>query len=159
MEHFVEGNWGKVEQLRYGKRLLSLPKMSQPHPSDTAAKVRGLLHSKERDRQATNYHYDRSSDFFALWLDSRMIYSFAHFAMPGDDLETAQARHWIGRYEERSDEVKRIAGELTYRIWRLYLAVGLHEFEVGTTHLYQTLLVKSEKGWRGLPQTRADWYI
>src|SRR5207245_7562783 len=90
MEHFVERRWGKVEQLRYGKRLLSLPKTGQPRPGDTAAKVRGLLHSKERDRQATNYHYDRSNDFFALWLDSRMIYSCAYFATPDDDLETAQ---------------------------------------------------------------------
>ena len=54
MEHFLEGHWGKLEQVRYGKRLLSLPKMGQPRPGDTEAKVRGLLHSKERDRQATN---------------------------------------------------------------------------------------------------------
>ena len=92
MEHFVERRWGKVEQLRYGKRLLSLPKMGQPRTGDTAAKVRGLLHSKERDRQATNFHYDRSNDFFALWLDSRMIYSCAYLATPEDDLETAQER-------------------------------------------------------------------
>src|SRR5712691_3556528 len=90
MEHFIEGHWGKMEQVRYGGRLLSLPKMSQPRPADTAAKVRGLLHSKERDRQATNYHYDRSNDFFALWLDTRMTYSCAYFATPDDDLETAQ---------------------------------------------------------------------
>lgn len=334
MGYFVEGRWGKVERLRYGKRLLSLPKMGQPRPGDAAAKVRGLLHSKERDRQATNFHYDRSNDFFALWLDSRMIYSCAYLATPEDDLETAQERkldylcrklrlrpgerlldigcgwgglliyaaqhygveaegitlsprqaelarerikqaglerrcrvniadyrevnkpqaydklvsvsmaehvgeaplqtyfrsawellrpggvflnhgigihstapilgrefvhryvfpdgelvpigttlraaevagfevrdvenlrehyvytlrHWIRHYEERSDEVKRIAGELTYRIWRLYLAVGLHEFEVGTGNLYQTLLVKSQRGRSGLPLTRADWY-
>ncbi len=334
LEYFVEGRWGKLEQLRYGQRLLSLPKMGQFRPSDAGAKVRGMLHSKERDRQATNYHYDRSSDFFALWLDSRMIYSCAYFSTPDDDLETAQERkldflcrklrlqpgerlldigcgwgglpiyaaqhygveidgitlsprqaelarkrikqagleknchinicdyrevnkpqgydkvvsvsmaehigknllptyfkcawellrpggvflnhgigihanahvlgrkfvhryvfpdgdlvpisntlrvtevagfevrdvenlrehyvytlrHWIRRYEERSDEVKRIAGELTYRIWRLYLTVGLHEFEVGTGNLYQTLLVKSEKGRSGLPLTREDWY-
>ena len=334
MEQLLEGRWGRVEQLRYGKRLLSLPKMGQPRPPDTAAKVRGLVHSKERDRQATNYHYDRSNDFFALWLDARMIYSCAYFATPGDDLETAQERkldylcrklrlrpgerlldigcgwgglliyaaqhygveavgitlsqrqaelarerikkaglekrchvkicdyrevneargydkvvsvsmaehigkpllptyfkcawellrpggvflnhgigihanarilgsdfvhryvfpdgecvpigttlqaaeeagfevrdvenlkehyvytlhHWIRRYEENADEVKRVAGELTYRIWRVYLAVGLHEYEVGTTHLYQTLLVKSEKGKSGLPLTREDWY-
>src|SRR5947209_1523478 len=92
MVHFLDGHLGKVEQVRYGKRLLSLPKMSQPRPSDTKAKVRGLLHSKERDRQATNYHYDRSNDFFALWLDARMIYSCAYFATPDDDLETAQER-------------------------------------------------------------------
>jgi cyclopropane-fatty-acyl-phospholipid synthase len=334
MEHFIEGHWGKLEQVRYGKRLLSLPKMGQPRPGDSAAKVHGLLHSKERDRQATNYHYDRSNEFFALWLDARMNYSCAYFAAPDDDLETAQERkldylcrklrlrpgerlldigcgwgglliyaaqhygveadgitlsphqaelarerikqaglerrchinicdyrevnkpgsydklvsvsmvehvgeaplptyfkcawellrpggvflnhgigihatasllghdfvqryvfpdgecvpisstlraaegagfevrdvenlkdhyvytlrYWIHRLEGRAEEAKKIASELTYRVWRLYLAAGLHEFNVGTTHLYQTLLVKSEKGRSGLPLTREDWY-
>src|SRR6184192_409165 len=64
--------------------------LGQPRPNGAGAKVRGLLHSKERDREATNYHYDRSNDFFALWLDTRMIYSCAYFATPDDDLETAQ---------------------------------------------------------------------
>lgn len=54
--------------------------------------------------------------------------------------------------------MRRIAGELTYRTWLVFLAVGLHEFEVGTTHLYQTLLAKPEKGKSGLPLTREDWY-
>jgi cyclopropane-fatty-acyl-phospholipid synthase len=67
-------------------------------------------------------------------------------------------RHWIHRLEEHSEEAKRIAGELTYRIWRLYLSVGLHEFAVGTGHLYQTLLVKPDKGKSGFPLTREDWY-
>ena len=68
-------------------------------------------------------------------------------------------RHWLRRYEERADEARRIAGELTYRTWRVFLAVAIHEFEVGTAQLYQTLLVKSvEKGRSGLPLTRQDWY-
>ncbi len=334
MEYSIEGHWGKMEQLRYGKRLLSLPNIGQPRPGNGAAKVRGLLHSKERDRQATNYHYDRSNDFFALWLDSRMIYSCAYFATPDDDLETAQEykldylcrklrlqpgeclldigcgwgglliyaaqhygveadgitlspqqaelarerikkagleerchvnicdyrevnkpqgydkivsvsmaehigepllptyfksawellrpegvflnhgigihstvpllgvdfihryifpdgecvpisttllaaeaagfgvrdvenlkehyvytlRHWIRHLEEHADEAKRVAGEITYRSWRLYLSAGLHEFAVGTGNLYQTLLVKSKKGRSGLPLRREDWY-
>src|SRR5690348_7759918 len=68
-DKFLEGGWGKAEQVRYGKRLLSLPKTGQPRPSDAAAKLRGAHHSKERDRQAVTYHYDRSNDFYALWLD------------------------------------------------------------------------------------------
>src|SRR5579864_3019951 len=92
MKYFIEEHKGKLEQVRYGTRLLSLPKTSQPRPSDTTAKMQGLLHSKERDRQAIHHHYDRSNDFFALWLDSRMTYSCAYFATPDDDLETAQVR-------------------------------------------------------------------
>ncbi len=334
MEHFLDGHWGKMEQVSFGKRLLSLPKMDQARPTDIAPRVHGPVNSKGRDRQATNYHYDRSNDFYAVWLDARMIYSCAYFATPDDDLETAQEqkleylcrklrlqpgerlldigcgwgglliyaaqhygveadgitlspqqaklarerikeaglencchveicdyrevnkpqgydklvsvsvaehfgeallptyfkqawkllppggiflnhsigihstapvlgrdfvhryvfpdgepvpisstlraaeaggfevrdvenlrehyiytlRHWLHRFEEHADEAKRIVGDLTYRSWRLYLAVGLHEFEVGTGNLYQTLLVKSEKGRSGLPLRREDWY-
>jgi cyclopropane-fatty-acyl-phospholipid synthase len=41
----------------------------------------------------------------------------------------------------------------------LFISLGLHEFEVGRGNLYQTLLVKADKGRSGLPLTRADWYI
>ena len=334
MEHFVEGHLGKLDQVRYGKRLLSLPKMGQSRPGDSEAKMRGLLHSKVRDRQAISYHYDRSGDFFALWLDSRMVYSCAYFATPDDNLETAQERkleytcrklrlrpgerlldigcgwgglliyaaqhygveadgitlsqqqaelarerikkagldqrchvnvcdyrelnkpngydklvsvgmfehvgeallptyfkqawellrpggvflnhgiavhsnspmpgrsfihryvfpdayatplpkaleaaeisgfevrdvenlrehyiytlrNWVHRLEEHVDEAKKIEGEVTYRIWRLYMSLGIQEFKMGRGNVYQTLLVKSEKGRSGLPLTREDWY-
>ncbi len=52
----------------------------------------GVLHSPERDRHATTFHYDLSNDFFRLWLDQRMIYSCAYFESPGDSLERAQER-------------------------------------------------------------------
>jgi len=93
IKYFIAEQRGMLEQARYGTRLLSLPKMGQPRPTDTtAAKMHGLLHSKERDRQAISHHYDRSNDFFALWLDPRMVYSPAYFATPDEDLETAQER-------------------------------------------------------------------
>ena len=89
-DQLMDERWGKMAQVRYGKRLLSLPKTGQPRPGDSAAKLRGTLHSKERDRQAISYHYNRSNDFYALWLDQRMVYSCAYFATPNDDLDTAQ---------------------------------------------------------------------
>jgi cyclopropane-fatty-acyl-phospholipid synthase len=89
-DQFINRQWGKLAQVRYGKRLLSLPKTSQARSGDAAAKLRGARHSKERDRQAVTYHYDRSNDFYALWLDRRMVYSCAYFATPDDDLDTAQ---------------------------------------------------------------------
>jgi cyclopropane-fatty-acyl-phospholipid synthase len=93
MKYFLEERKGKLEMVRDGARLLSLPKMGQPRPSETTAvKLHGLLHSRERDRQAIQHHYDRSNEFFALWLDSRMVYSCAYFATPDEDLETAQER-------------------------------------------------------------------
>src|ERR1700681_4573609 len=41
-DQFIEERWGKVEQLHYGKRLLSLPNTGQPRsgrPDDSAAKL------------------------------------------------------------------------------------------------------------------------
>ena len=335
VKHVLQRPWEKMERIRYGKDLLSLPNISQPRPNDVAAKMRGRLHSIERDRQATNFHYERSNDFFALWLDKHMLYSCAYFASPGEDLDSAQEhkleyicrklrlrpgerlldigcgwgnlliyaaqhydveadgitlslqqaqlarerikqaglekrchveicdyrevnkpqgyydklvsvsvaehfgtallptyfkeswkllppggvflnhsigvhsmapilgrdfvhryvfpdgepvplttmlqaaetggfeirdvenlrdhytitlRHWLHHYEEHAEEVKKIVGEVAYRSWRLYLAVALHEFEVGTAQVYQTLLVKTDQGKCELPLRREDWY-
>ena len=89
-DYVMDERWGKMAQVRYGKRLLSLPNAGQPRPDDMAAKLHGRRHSKERDRQAIAFHYNRSNDFYALWLDKRMVYSCAYFATPNDDLDTAQ---------------------------------------------------------------------
>jgi cyclopropane-fatty-acyl-phospholipid synthase len=43
------------------------------------------------DREAIQYHYDVSDDFYKLFLDSRMLYSCAYFREPEGDLEQAQA--------------------------------------------------------------------
>ena len=66
-------------------------------------------------------------------------------------------RHWLRRLEAHAEEAKRIAGEITYRSLRLVLSIGLHEMAVGGS-LYQTLLVKPQKGRGGLPLRREDWY-
>jgi cyclopropane-fatty-acyl-phospholipid synthase len=89
---FINKQWGAIEQVRYGARLLSLPKGGQSRAKDPTPKLKGLLHSKERDRQAVTYHYDQSNEFYSLFLDSRMIYTGAYFASPDEDLETAQER-------------------------------------------------------------------
>jgi len=68
----------------------------RPVPRESAgrepAHLEGAPHSLERDRQAISYHYDLPPDFYALWLDRRMVYSSAYFATPDEDLETAQER-------------------------------------------------------------------
>jgi cyclopropane-fatty-acyl-phospholipid synthase len=334
MVHLFEQHWGLMERLRFGQRLLGLPNTGQPRSAALPMKPRGRVHSKERDRRSTNYHYDRSNDFYALWLDQRMIYSCAYFATPDDDLDTAQnakldyicrklrlkpgerlldigcgwgglvmhaaqhygvqadgitlsarqvefaserikkagleercrvdlrdyreaskpqaydklvsvgmaehlgeallptyfksawgllrpggvflhhyigfhssmpvlglgfihsyvfpdcelipigttlgaaeaagfgvrdvenlkehyaytARHWIRRLETHAVEAKKVAGETTYRIWRLYLAMGAYGFSVGPDQLYQVLLVKPDGGRSRLPLRRDDWY-
>lgn len=47
-------------------------------------------HSKGENRDAIHFHYDVSNEFYALWLDSGMVYSCAYFEAPGVDLDTAQ---------------------------------------------------------------------
>lgn len=85
-------------KLRAAKDLLRLPSDSE-HPWLRAhgrtlrrgpARLSGRRHSVERDRQAISFHYDVSNDFYALWLDRRMVYSCAYFQSPGEDLDAAQ---------------------------------------------------------------------
>ncbi len=47
-------------------------------------------HSKTRDAEAIRYHYDVSNDFYALWLDARMVYSCAYYRTGAEDIATAQ---------------------------------------------------------------------
>lgn len=54
------------------------------------ARLSGARHSIARDRAAVQYHYDLGNDFYALWLDKRMVYSCAYFPTGAEDLDTAQ---------------------------------------------------------------------
>jgi len=50
------------------------------------------VHSKKRDAEAIRYHYDVSNDFYALWLDRRMVYSCAYYRDGSEDIEAAQVQ-------------------------------------------------------------------
>jgi len=333
-KHMREQPRSLMDKLRLGARLYRLPKHDWPRPNWKPPQMRGAFRSLERDQQAVDYHYSMSNDFFALFLDSRMVYTCAYFKTPEDDLETAQTqkldhicrklrlrpgdrlldmgcgwgalaihaathygarvlalniskpqvewanarvrkeglgdrcrfelrdyrlvqepgafdkvvaagllehvgesmtvyfkkawdqlkpggvflshgigmnyhepmprrpgfiqryvfpdgellpisknlrfaelvgfevrdvecfrdhyvltlRHWLRTLEARAEEAKRITDEVTYRIYRLYLAASAAGFRTGVLHHYQTLLVKPDRGVSGLPLTRADWY-
>ena len=43
-----------------------------------------------RAAQNARHHYDAGNDFYALWLDERMVYTCAYFERPGASLEEAQ---------------------------------------------------------------------
>jgi cyclopropane-fatty-acyl-phospholipid synthase len=47
-------------------------------------------HSKAENRDAIHFHYDVSNEFYALWLDSALVYSCAYFEKPDVDLDAAQ---------------------------------------------------------------------
>ncbi len=84
---------GWRKKLVTARELLRLPPgPERPVGRRGPARLAGKRHSVERDRQAISYHYDVSNDFYALWLDRRMVYSCAYFEGPDDDLDTAQER-------------------------------------------------------------------
>ena len=78
-------------KLHVGTSLARLPAGERKRQTRRGpARLRGNVHSVERDRQAVTYHYNVSNDFYALWLDQRMVYSCAYFHSCDDDLDGAQ---------------------------------------------------------------------
>ncbi len=47
-------------------------------------------HSKAENRDAIRFHYDLSNEFYALWLDSQLVYSCGYFESADASLEAAQ---------------------------------------------------------------------
>ncbi|WP_068828683.1 C17 cyclopropane fatty acid synthase CfaB [Pseudomonas sp. BMS12] len=86
---YVEGRIdleGPIQQvIQLGDRLSEVLLASEELPP-----VQYGQHDKASDAEAIRYHYDLSNDFYALWLDSRMIYSCAYFPHGDEDLEAAQ---------------------------------------------------------------------
>ncbi len=80
--------------LRLMRQLLRLPATDPPQvfrEGRQPARLRGVRHSRERDRAAVTYHYDVGNAFYALFLGRWMAYSCAYFETPQADLDTAQA--------------------------------------------------------------------
>ena len=77
---------------RHVRRLLRLPANGRPASGTGAVELSGRKHSLGRDRQAVSYHYDRSNEFFAVFLDPELVYSCAYFASEDQDLDSAQRR-------------------------------------------------------------------
>ena len=48
------------------------------------------VRTKQHDRQAIAFHYDVSNDFYACFLDRRMVYTCAYYRSPDGDLDQAQ---------------------------------------------------------------------
>jgi len=84
---------GGTQRLGLARDLLRLPAGDRRTMGRRGrAVLTGKRHSIQRDRQAVRYHYDVSNDFYALWLDQRMVYSCAMFSTADDDLDTAHVR-------------------------------------------------------------------
>lgn len=84
---------GWRKKLRAARDLTRLPARDGRRQARRGpARLTGRKHTVERDRQAVTYHYDVSNDFYALWLDPRLVYSCAYFHSSDEDLDTAQER-------------------------------------------------------------------
>jgi cyclopropane-fatty-acyl-phospholipid synthase len=90
-EAYIEGHIdldGSVHEVfRVGERFARLAGGSA---GALAPLRKAVAHTKARDRKAIEYHYDVSNDFYALWLDRRMVYSCAYFRREDDSLDAAQ---------------------------------------------------------------------
>lgn len=77
--------------LALGRELRRLPDDApEPQVGRQPAQLRGRLHSRARDRAAIQYHYDVGNEFYALWLDARMVYSCAYFMTGAESIDAAQ---------------------------------------------------------------------
>ena len=72
---------------------------------------------------------------------------------------TRTLRHWVRRLELHERQAVEIVGEVTYRVWRLYMAGSAYGFDTGRIGVIQTLLAKPDAaGAVGLPSTREYLY-
>lgn len=65
---------------------------------------------------------------------------------------------WADNFEDRGDEIKRVAGARRYRIWRVYLAGCAYAFNQDWISLYQVVCVKAGRMPSSLPWSRLYMY-
>ena len=66
--------------------------------------------------------------------------------------------NWVRRLESNREAVVKLIGDVSYRIFRIYMAGATLGFKSGVYTLNQVLLAKPDEGNAQLPLTRFDWY-
>lgn len=89
-EHVAGYKWSTMQLAQMAGSAVSLGVAAVLQKAGKAYSGTGTLHSVTRDKEAIAYHYDTSNEFFALWLDPRMVYSGAYFPSADVSLEAAQ---------------------------------------------------------------------
>jgi cyclopropane-fatty-acyl-phospholipid synthase len=89
-EAYIDGHADLEGDLREAIRGAEAISRSSPASVFDSAGPRSARHTRRGDREAIQHHYDVSNEFYALWLDPRMVYSCAYFRDEGDSLEQAQ---------------------------------------------------------------------
>lgn len=91
MESIATRSFSTRELVSIGLDLLTLPSSGVARTAGRGpVKLRGAVHSRERDRVAVQYHYDVGNDFYSLWLDRNLQYSCGYFPSGAEDLDAAQ---------------------------------------------------------------------
>lgn len=91
-------SWTWAGVLLSAYKLLRLPSSARAHvtpddvgvDADGRVTTAGSFHSRMRDELAIRAHYDVSNEFYAAWLDERLVYSCAYFKSADDTLDQAQ---------------------------------------------------------------------
>jgi cyclopropane-fatty-acyl-phospholipid synthase len=95
---------------------------------------------------------------------SRTLYEMCSAGLEPVDVENLRRHyaltltHWSERFEANGTQLREIAGEKRWRIWRMYLAGCAYGFEQEWMALHQILAVKSGVGGGVLPLTRDYMY-
>ena len=90
MDHFERLRLPPSDVLWLLSQLLALPADYAAGRVRAAPHLRGVRHTRQRDRRSVQFHYDLSNDFYALWLGEQMVYSCAYFRTGDEDIDTAQ---------------------------------------------------------------------
>ena len=73
----------RAEVLRLARDLKAVGR-TPPPPPEEVRRLRGLLHTRSRDKAAVSHHYDVGNDFYRLVLGPSMVYSCAYWTRPDD---------------------------------------------------------------------------
>lgn len=90
-EGYVQGHFDVIgnahDIVQVAARIAQTQRAARPRFTHALTPV---LHNRTLDAQSIAHHYDVSNEFYAQWLDPRMVYSCAYFSNGQETLEQAQ---------------------------------------------------------------------
>ncbi len=89
-EAYIDGDVDLEGDVREAIRGAEAITQAIPRPLFQSQGPTNERHTRRDDRAAIQHHYDVSNDFYALWLDERMVYSCGYFRSEDDTLDAAQ---------------------------------------------------------------------
>jgi cyclopropane-fatty-acyl-phospholipid synthase len=66
--------------------------------------------------------------------------------------------NWVRKLESNREAVLKLVGDVSYRIFRIYMAGATLGFKYGTYGLNQVLVSKPDNGSAQMPLSRSEWY-